>query len=266
MIGVLDDWFPRPRFYDLNGGDFQPPGGRLHPLRLGHGARAAQQTATPTAGGPRRSTLYKDFLALRLHLAADVGRASRRRSRERMQAVMDGYWAEQHKAGRFERPRDNRLTNVGSAGCSDQQGGRQRQPRAGGPCVRLPRRVSDQHRGPAARQIPERRHRSPACGARSAPAAGRSSCNIWSRSAACAVLGALLGPRRSPPWAARRCITCTRPLTSVDRGGYQELMHFDSIGVALGAWCSPSLATLAAGLYPAWRVGRLPPARYLKSQ
>ena len=26
------------------------------------------------------------------------------------------------------------------------------------------------------------------------------------------------------------------------------------------------LATLAAGLYPAWRVGRLPPAKYLKSQ
>jgi ABC-type lipoprotein release transport system permease subunit len=25
-------------------------------------------------------------------------------------------------------------------------------------------------------------------------------------------------------------------------------------------------ATLAAGLYPAWRVGRLPPAQYLKSQ
>jgi len=26
------------------------------------------------------------------------------------------------------------------------------------------------------------------------------------------------------------------------------------------------VATLAAGLYPAWRVGRLPPAMYLKSQ
>jgi ABC-type lipoprotein release transport system permease subunit len=26
------------------------------------------------------------------------------------------------------------------------------------------------------------------------------------------------------------------------------------------------LAALAAGLYPAWRVGRLPPAVYLKSQ
>jgi putative ABC transport system permease protein len=37
-----------------------------------------------------------------------------RGSRGRMQSFMDGYWAEQHRAGRFQRPRDNRLTNVGN--------------------------------------------------------------------------------------------------------------------------------------------------------
>jgi ABC-type lipoprotein release transport system permease subunit len=26
------------------------------------------------------------------------------------------------------------------------------------------------------------------------------------------------------------------------------------------------LATIAAGLYPAWRIGRIPPASYLKAQ
>ncbi len=31
-------------------------------------------------------------------------------SRERMQSYMDGYWAEQHQTGRFQRPRNNRLT------------------------------------------------------------------------------------------------------------------------------------------------------------
>jgi putative ABC transport system permease protein len=49
------------------------------------------------------------------------------------------------------------------------------------------------------------------------------------------------------------------------RGGYQELMHFDRIGVVWAIVLAIS-ATLAAGLYPAWRVGRLPPAVYLKSQ
>jgi putative ABC transport system permease protein len=49
------------------------------------------------------------------------------------------------------------------------------------------------------------------------------------------------------------------------RGGYQEVTHFDRIGV-LWAVVLAIIAALAAGLYPAWRVGRLPPARYLKSQ
>jgi putative ABC transport system permease protein len=48
-------------------------------------------------------------------------------------------------------------------------------------------------------------------------------------------------------------------------GGYQELTHFDAVGV-LWAIVLAIAATLAAGLYPAWRVGRLPPAAYLKSQ
>jgi putative ABC transport system permease protein len=48
-------------------------------------------------------------------------------------------------------------------------------------------------------------------------------------------------------------------------GGYQELTHFDSVGI-VWAVALAVVATLAAGLYPAWRVGRLPPAIYLKSQ
>jgi putative ABC transport system permease protein len=49
------------------------------------------------------------------------------------------------------------------------------------------------------------------------------------------------------------------------RGGYQELMHFDAVGV-LWAVVLALAATLAAGFYPAWRIGRLSPAVYLKSQ
>ena len=49
------------------------------------------------------------------------------------------------------------------------------------------------------------------------------------------------------------------------RGGYQELAHFDTVGV-IWAIVLALVATLAAGLYPAWRVGRTAPAVYLKSQ
>jgi putative ABC transport system permease protein len=50
-----------------------------------------------------------------------------------------------------------------------------------------------------------------------------------------------------------------------DAGGTQALAHVDitSVVTALGL---AFFATIAAGLYPAWRIGRIPPASYLKAQ
>ena len=46
---------------------------------------------------------------------------------------------------------------------------------------------------------------------------------------------------------------------------YGKFAHFDPIGVAW-ALALACVATIVAGLYPAWRIGRRPPATYLKSQ
>jgi putative ABC transport system permease protein len=48
-------------------------------------------------------------------------------------------------------------------------------------------------------------------------------------------------------------------------GGYQQLTHFDTISV-LWAVVLALASAVAAGLYPAWRIGRVAPAVYLKSQ
>jgi putative ABC transport system permease protein len=48
-------------------------------------------------------------------------------------------------------------------------------------------------------------------------------------------------------------------------GGYQQLTHFDPISV-FWAVVLAVVSALAAGLYPAWRIGRVAPAVYLKSQ
>jgi putative ABC transport system permease protein len=48
-------------------------------------------------------------------------------------------------------------------------------------------------------------------------------------------------------------------------GGYQDLARFDLASLVI-AVALAIVAALAAGVYPAWRVGRLPPAVYLKSQ
>lgn len=46
---------------------------------------------------------------------------------------------------------------------------------------------------------------------------------------------------------------------------YGRLAHFDLIGIAW-ALALAAVSTLVAGLYPAWRIGRVSPARHLKSR
>jgi putative ABC transport system permease protein len=50
-----------------------------------------------------------------------------------------------------------------------------------------------------------------------------------------------------------------------DAGGTQALAHVDTTSVVT-ALVLAFFATIAAGLYPAWRIGRIPPATYLKAQ
>ena len=73
-------------------------------------------------------------------------------------------------------------------------------------------------------------------------------------------LGALLGLALAALGLAAVHAPVRVGAPSADRGGYQELMHFDVTGV-IWAVVLAVAATLAAGLYPAWRIGRLPPAR-----
>jgi len=49
------------------------------------------------------------------------------------------------------------------------------------------------------------------------------------------------------------------------QGGYQALAHLKVISL-VWATALAVVAALVAGLYPAWRIGRVPPALYLKSQ
>ena len=117
---MLDDWFPLPRFYDLKAAPSVPAGSGLSFPSAG--ARQLELAGRWQHGllAPEKVDTFKDFMAsdcIWLQMWVELPDA---RSRERMQAFMDGYWAEQRKAGRFERPRNNRLTNVAN-GCVEQK-------------------------------------------------------------------------------------------------------------------------------------------------
>lgn len=261
VVGVLNDWFPRPRFYDLNGGAFSTPDDVYIPFGWAAELELLNNEETD-CWKPEKLDNFKDFMAsdcVWLQMWVELPDAA---SRERMQSFMDGYWAEQRKAGRFQRPRDNRLTNVSSWLRDNKVVDTDNRVLVGlafaflGVCLI----------NTVGLLLAKFLNGATITGVRRALGASRRQILIQHlvEVGALSVLGAALG-----------LVLAVLGLAAVhhmyaaahlgQRGGYQELMHFDSVGV-FWAVVLALAATLAAGLYPAWRVGRLPPAIYLKSQ
>ena len=261
VVGVLNDWFPRPRFYDLNGGAFGAPDDVYIPFGWGAQLELLNNEETD-CWKPEKLDTFRDFMAsdcVWLQMWVELPGAA---SRERMQSFMDGYWAEQRKAGRFQRARDNRLTNVSG-------------------WLRDNRVVDTDNRvlvglafaflgvcliNTVGLLLAKFLNGAAITGVRRALGASRRQILIQHlvEVGALSVLGAALGLALAAlGLAAVHHMYAAAHL--YQRGGYQELMHFDSVGV-FWAVALALTATLAAGLYPAWRVGRLPPAIYLKSQ
>ena len=261
IIGVLDDWFPSPRYYDLNGGAFGAPDKVYIPY--GWGAELEQLNNEETdCWKPEKLDNFKDFLAsdcVWQQMWVELPSAA---SRERMQSFLDGYWAEQRKAGRFQRPRNNRLTNVANWLRDNKVVDTDNRVLVGLAFAFLAVCLINTIGLLLAKFL----NGAAVTGVRRALGASRR--HIFAQHlvevGALSVLGAALGLALAAlGLAAVHHLYASARLGH--RGGYQELTHFDSVGV-LWALILAVVATLAAGLYPAWRVGRLPPALYLKSQ
>jgi putative ABC transport system permease protein len=261
VVGVLDEWFPRPRYYDLNGGSFGQPDDVYIPYGWGTQLELLNNEETDCWGSQKLDT-FKDFMASEcvwLQMWVELPDGA---SRERMQSLLDGYWAEQRKAGRFPRPRDNRLTNVSGWLRDNHVVDTDNRVLVGLAFAFLAVCLINTVGLLLAKFL----NGAAVTGVRRALGASRR--QIFTQHlvevGALAALGALLGLALAALGLAAvhhmyAAAHAFRP------GGYQELMHFDTVGV-LWAVILACAATLAAGLYPAWRVGRLPPAVYLKSQ
>jgi putative ABC transport system permease protein len=261
IVGVLDYWFPRPRYYDLNGNSFGPPDAAFIPFGWSTALELLNNEETDCWGAEKLDN-FKDFMASEcvwLQMWVELPDAARR---ARMQSFMDGYWAEQHKAGRFQRPRDNRLTSVSDWLRDNQVVDNDNRVLVGLAFAFLIVCLINTVGLLLAKFLSA----APITGVRRALGASRR--QIFAQHlievGALSVVGAALGLALAVlGLAAVHHLYAAAHLGQ--RGGYQELTHFDSVGV-LWAVILALVATLAAGLYPAWRVGRLPPALYLKSQ
>jgi putative ABC transport system permease protein len=110
VVGVIDEWQPTPRFYDLNTGAFADTDDAFVPLALldrhqqqwGINGSVNCWQAPPAEGIFHSECTFAQFW-IELPDAATV---------EGYRAFLDAYVLEQKKLGRFPRPLNNRLSDV----------------------------------------------------------------------------------------------------------------------------------------------------------
>lgn len=111
VLGVIDDWHPVPKFYDLTTGDFNDPEALYVPFGL---AAALELVSFGNTNGwkPEEINSYQDRLRSDLVWIQFWAELPDATTREAFKAHMDQYVREQKKLGRFPRPLDNRLSDV----------------------------------------------------------------------------------------------------------------------------------------------------------
>ena len=252
VVGVVDEWQPTPRFYDLNTGAFADTDDAFVPLSL---LERHQQDwgingnvncwQGPTAEGIFASECTFTQFWVELPDAAAV---------QDYHAFLDAYVQEQKKLGRFQRPLNNRLSNVRE-------------------WLDVNEVVQDDNSvllglsfmflmvcllNTVGLLLAKFLGRSGDVGVRRALGASRARVfqQHLTEVGLLGVLGGLLGLALA--WLG---------LMGVQRlyVDYERVAHLNAELVAIAIGLAVA-AGLVAGLYPAWRICRIQPATYLKTQ
>jgi putative ABC transport system permease protein len=262
IIGVLADWLPQPKYYDLNNGDFDAPEDVYLPWGWGQ-ALEKLPAGNTNCWKPEKVNTFQDLLGSDCIWVQMWVELPTREARERMQSFIDAYWAEQRKAGRFPRPKNNRLTTVSDHLLDEEVVSRDNRMLVALAFAFLAVCLINTGGLLLAKFL----NNATQAGVRRALGASRRDVFFQHlvEVGALSILGALLGLALGALglWGVRALYTTA--LSFSKRGGYQELAHFDMSSVT-AALVLTLVTTLIAGSYPAWRVGRVPPATYLKSQ
>jgi putative ABC transport system permease protein len=261
VVGVLDEWQPQPKFYDLNNGAFDAPENVYIPWRWGESLELESHGNLNCWKSENLST-FKHLLGSEcvwVQMWVELPDAA---SRDRMQTLLDSYWDQQRGAGRFPRPRDNRLTNV-NQWLIDQH------------VVQSDNRVLVGLAfaflavcliNTVGLLLAKFLNGAALSGVRRALGASRRALFMQHmvEVGLIAASGAVLGLGLA--WLGLRGIRALFATSAVfNRAGIQGLAHVDSTSL-ISAVVLALVATFAAGLYPAWRIGRISPGVYLKNQ
>ena len=260
IVGVLDHWLPLPTFYDVNNGALEEPEDVYIPF--GWSVPLELDSAGNTQGWkPEDIKTYQEFLAsetIWIQMWVELPDAA---ARERFQAFIDNYAREQKHAGRFQRPLNNRLTKVDQWLVDNDVVENDDRVLVGLAFAFLAVCLLNTVGLLLAKFL----NNAAITGVRRALGASRRQVflqhlvEVGVISSIGAVLGLALGGLLLMGLRALYTIDPT------DAGGTQALAHVDLTSVVT-ALALAFFATIAAGLYPAWRIGRIPPAIYLKAQ
>lgn len=260
VVGVLQPWRPMPRFYDLNNGAFEEPETAYVPFRLAVDAEA-DIWGNLNCWKTEKLDTYADRLqsecvwTMAWVELADAGQ------RQRMQAFLDNYANSQRKLGRFQRPQNNRLTPV-SQWLEDNRVVQNDNKLLVGLAFAF---LAVCLLNTVGLLLAKFLGNAPVSGIRRALGASRRDLFLQhlTEAGAVAMAGGILGLLLGALGLAG--VRALNSGFSDSPASVELLARVDTVSV-LWALGLALLATIAAGLYPAWRVGRLAPASYLKSQ
>ena len=260
IVGVRDNWLPLPAFYDVNNGSLEDPEDVYIPF--GWNVALELQSAGNTNGWkPEDVKNYQDFLGSEMTWIQMWVELPDSATRDRFQTFLDNYAREQKQAGRYQRPLNNRLTKVDQWLVDNNVVSNDDRVLVGLAFAFLAVCLLNTVGLLLAKFL----NNAPLTGVRRALGASRRQVfmqhlvEVGVISSIGAVLGLALGGLLLLGLRALYTVDPT------DAGGTQALAHVDVTSVVT-ALALAFFATIAAGLYPAWRICRIPPANYLKAQ
>lgn len=253
VTGVIDTWNPVPKFYDLNSGVFDTAEEFFVPFGV---ARELELTSSGNNNCWKAEAFdsYEGWLASECIWIQFWAELDTPEQVERYRAFLDDYVNEQKRLGRFGRPLNNRLEDVATWLDTRQV-------------------VRDDNKvlvvlaflflgvclfNTVGLLLTKFDCKAPQVGLRRALGASRRAVFLQQLTevGGAGAAGGLVGLGMS--WLALRGIRATFH----DFGG---LTHLDWALVATAIACAVTV-TVLAGLYPAWRVCRVPPATFLRLQ
>jgi putative ABC transport system permease protein len=257
VVGVMKPWSPSPKFYDLNNGSFDDAEDAFLPLRWG------PMLEMPVYGNTNcwkseEIASYQDFLnseCVWLQMWAELPTTA---DRDRYQSYLDNYARAQKAAGRLPRPLNNRLYDVGQWLDANHVVQKDNRVLIGIALLFLAVCLVNV----IGLLLAKFMNGAVLTGLRRALGASRK--DIMRQHLTEVMLIGLAGGALGLLLAVAG-LAGIRAIYFDDHNAYERLTSID-LTVVLATLLLALVAGAAAGLYPSWRIGRMSPSVYLKSQ